>query len=85
MTASSPTIQVEFAQRYLIERCGRVKWRVFVVLAPPPGRSASGALAWLAAITTDVANTDCAALYWPWLRVQDKPGDPVRLQRRSAR
>lgn len=72
--------QVEFAQRYLIARCGRVKWRVFVVLAPPPGRSASGALAWMTAITTNMDDTDCAALYWPWLRVQDKPGDLVRLQ-----
>jgi len=72
--------QVEFAQRYLIERCGRVKWRVFVVLAPPPGRTATGVLRWREAITHAVANTDCAALYWPWLRVQDKPGAPVRLQ-----
>jgi uncharacterized protein len=72
--------QVMFAQRYLIERCGRVKWRVFVVLAPPPGRTPSGALRWREAITTNVDNTDCAALYWPWVRVQDKPGDPVRLQ-----
>lgn len=72
--------QIEFAQRYLIERCGRVKWRVFVVLAPPPHQTPSNALRWLGNITTNVANTDCAALYWPWLKVQDKPGDPVRLQ-----
>lgn len=72
--------QVEFAQRYLIERCGRVKWRVFVVLAPPPGRTPANALRWKHAITNDVANPDGAALYWPWVRVQDKPGDPVRLQ-----
>lgn len=72
--------QVEFAQRYLIERCGRIKWRVFVVLAPPPGRTPAQALRWREAITTNVDNTDCAALYWPWLRVQDKPGDALRLQ-----
>ncbi|MEO8699971.1 MAG: phage tail sheath subtilisin-like domain-containing protein [Kofleriaceae bacterium] len=72
--------QVEFAQRYAIERCGRIKWRVFVVLAPPPGRTAAGALRWREAITRNVADTDCAALYWPWLRVQDKPGDAVRTR-----
>jgi uncharacterized protein len=72
--------QVEFAQRYLIERIGRDKFHVFVVLAPPPGRTPVGALRWRDAITRNVDNTDCAALYWPWLRVQDKPGDPVRLQ-----
>ncbi|MCW5801153.1 MAG: phage tail sheath family protein [Deltaproteobacteria bacterium] len=72
--------QLEFAQRYLIERCGRVKWRVFLVLAPPRGKTAGDALRWRAAIARNVADTDCAALYWPWLRVQDRPGDPVRLQ-----
>lgn len=72
--------QVRFAQRYLIERCGRVKWRVFVVLAPPPGLTPNQVVRWREAITENVADTDCAALYWPWLRVQDKPGDPVRLQ-----
>jgi hypothetical protein len=72
--------QVEFAQRYAIERCGRIKWRVFVVLAPPPGRTVSGVLRWRDAITNGVDNTDCGALYWPWLKVQDKPGDAVRLQ-----
>ncbi len=72
--------QVEFAQRYLIERVGRVKWRAFVVLAPPPSKTATDAIAWRQRITENVANTDCAALYWPWLKVQDKPGDPVRLQ-----
>lgn len=72
--------QVEDAQRYLIERCGRAKWRVFAVLAPPPGLTPAGSTRWLGNITRDVADADCAALYWPWLKVQDKPGDPVRLQ-----
>ncbi len=72
--------QIEFAQRYLIERIGRTKWRVFLVLAPPPHRTPSNAIKWRTNITTNVTNTDCAALYWPWLKVQDKPGAPVRLQ-----
>jgi hypothetical protein len=73
-------LHIEFAQRYLIERCGRVKWRVFLVLAPPPHQTPAGAVRWIDRITQNVADTDCAALYWPWLKVQDKPGDPVRLQ-----
>ncbi len=72
--------EVIFAQRYLIERVGRVKWRAFALLNTPAGLSAAQARAWRTAITTNTADTDAAALYWPWLVAQDKPGDPVALR-----
>lgn len=71
---------VIFAQRYLIERVGRVKWRAFALVNPPAGLSPPQARAWRQAITHNVGDADAAAFYWPWLLAQDKPGAPVELR-----
>jgi Bacteriophage tail sheath protein len=72
--------QLIFAQRYLIERCGRVKWRAFAIVSPPAGLSPAQALAWRDAITRNLADADAGAMYWPWVRAQDKPGASVELR-----
>jgi hypothetical protein len=69
-----------FAQRYLIERCGRVKWRAFAIVNPPAGTSPAQATAWRDALTKNLADADAAAIYWPWVEAQDKPGAPVELR-----
>ena len=64
------------AQRELLTRCARDRWRVFVLLAPPPGLSPSQALDW----RSRLGSFDCGALYWPWLLAQAAPGEPVTLR-----
>ncbi len=68
--------QILQAQRYLVERCEREPWRAFALLAPPPSHDVEQALAWIASLPSST----CAALYWPWLRVQERPGAPIELQ-----
>ncbi len=72
--------QMLFAQRYLVARCGRVKWRAFAIVAPPAGLSAAQAVAWRDAITSNLADADAGAIYWPWVHAQDKPGAAVELR-----
>jgi len=69
--------QLREAQRLLLERTDRAKWRVFTLLAPPSGLDPDAVVQWRDALGTD---WDGAALYWPWLLIQDMPGAPVRSE-----
>ena len=66
-----------WAQRYLIDRLLRTRWRWIAVLAPPPGRDAQGAVDWRQLLMRASGGADMAALYWPWLLAQDSPGAPT--------
>jgi hypothetical protein len=75
-----------WAQRYLIQRLLRVRWRWFGIVAPPPGLNAEQAVAWRDRIAPrpasepqddDPSYPDPAAIYWPWLLMQDSPGAEV--------
>lgn len=67
-----------WAQRYLVERLLRTRWRWFALLAPPPGLTADRAKDWRERLTRGNDELDVAGLYWPWLLMQDAPGAPVR-------
>jgi uncharacterized protein len=77
--------QIADVQRYLIDRCSLVRWRVFVLLAPPSGCDLKAARAWRHSIAP-FANPDdeldeklaTAGLYWPWLLAEDVPGQAVQ-------
>ena len=71
---------VLWSQRYLISRLERTRWRWFALLAPPPGRTADGAVAWRTRLTAGTPGSDIAALYWPWLLAQDSPGAPIDVR-----
>jgi phage tail sheath protein FI len=66
-----------WAQRYLIDRLLRTRWRWIAILTPPPGRDAQGAVDWRQLLLKGTEGADVAALYWPWLLAQDSPGAPV--------
>jgi hypothetical protein len=68
--------QILAAEQYLISRCAREPWRVFLILAPPSGYSIRDALRW----RTNLGTGGHAAFYWPWLLTQDVPGQPVQLR-----
>jgi len=63
-------------QRTFLDRCAREGWRVFALLAPPPGQDPEEAIRW----RRRLGHHDCAAIYWPWLLVQERPGAEVELQ-----
>lgn len=67
-----------WAQRYLVERLLRLRWRWFGILAPPSGLTADLAVDWRQRLVGAAPDWDVAALYWPWTLVQDSPGGPVR-------
>jgi hypothetical protein len=69
-----------WAQRYLLMRLERYRWRWFALLAPPPGRTAEGAVRWREQLTAGTAGSDLGALYWPWLLCQDSPGAPLEAR-----
>jgi uncharacterized protein len=69
-----------WAQRYLLARLQQARWRWFALLAPPPGLPAEGAVRWRERLLRHGDGHDVAALYWPWVLQQRKPGDPVRLR-----
>ncbi len=69
------TEQVRQAQQLFLERIDRAKWRVFALLAPPPDLDPDAVVAWRNRLGK---RWDGAALYWPWVQVQEMPGDPVR-------
>lgn len=69
------------AQRRLLARLARERWRWFAVLSPPPGQDPGRAKAWRSALTASVGDdVDYAALYWPWVLAQDTPDEPVSLR-----
>jgi uncharacterized protein len=72
--------EVLAAQRALVERCGRDKWRVFALVTVPAGLSPAQVAAWRAGLAHNLADADCAALYWPWVFAADKPGLVPSLQ-----
>ncbi|MGL4397973.1 MAG: phage tail sheath subtilisin-like domain-containing protein [Hyphomicrobium sp.] len=67
-----------WAQRYLIQRLQRTRWRWFALLAPPPGLTADRAIDWRQRLSKGDDEMDMAGLYWPWLLAQDAPGATVR-------
>jgi uncharacterized protein len=69
-----------WAQRYLIGRCQRERWRVFALLATPPGKNVQEAVAWRELLTAHLGGTSAAALYWPWVLVQTQAGAPVEAR-----
>lgn len=72
--------EVLAAQRYLVERVGRAKWRAFALVTVPAGLTPGQAAIWRDALARDLADADAAALYWPWVLAADKPGDAPYLQ-----
>ena len=72
--------EVLAAQRALIERCGRDKWRVFALVTVPAGLSPGQVEAWRKALALNLADADAGALYWPWVEAADRPGQPPALQ-----
>ena len=72
--------EVLHAQRALVERVGRAKWRVFALLTVPAGLTPVRAAVWRRALVANLADADAAALYWPWIHAFDKPGAVARLQ-----
>ena len=71
-----------WAQRYLLSRLLRTRWRWFAILAPPPGKTPAQAIEWRARLTRNMAaeDGDIGALYWPWLFVQERPGAPLEAR-----
>jgi hypothetical protein len=67
-------------QRAFVERIGRIKWRVFALVTMPAGRTPGQAAVWRQALSANLADADCAALYWPWVHAADKPGVAPTLQ-----
>jgi len=69
-----------WAQRYLIDRLLQSPWRWFAILAVPAGSSAEDAISWREQLTAARGEVDVAALYWPWLQVQDSPGTETSVR-----
>lgn len=72
--------EVLAAQRYLVERVGRDKWRAFALVTVPAGLTPGQAATWREALARNLADADAAALYWPWVQAADRPGDAPHLQ-----
>lgn len=69
-----------YAQRAFVERVGREKWRVFALVTVPAGLTAAQAAAWRTALVANLADSDAAALYWPWVKATEKPGSQPVLK-----
>lgn len=71
--------QVLWAQRYFINRLQREPWRWFGIVSAPDKLDESQIIDWRQALCEhmDPDNLHCAALYWPWLLAQEKPGAAV--------
>jgi phage tail sheath protein FI len=75
-------VELLWAQRYLLSRLLRPRWRWFAILAPPPGKTPAGVVEWRERLARGSAaeDGDIGGLYWPWLLAQDSPGAPVELR-----
>ena len=71
---------VLWAQRYLISRIQKERWRWFAILSTPPDKNHSEVIKWREDLVQNLGDCDMAALYWPWLLTQKKPGDPVEAR-----
>lgn len=69
-----------WAQRYVITRLQRERWRWFVIFATPENLDQDQVIQWRERLTRNLGECDLAALYWPWVRVQDKPGAQVETR-----
>jgi hypothetical protein len=72
--------EVLHAQRALLERIGRDKWRVFALVTAPAGLTAGQVAAWRTALVANLADPDAGALYWPWVQATEKPGAEPELR-----
>lgn len=63
-----------WAQRYLIQRLQKERWRWFAILSTPPGKNPAAATRWREQLGHNLDDCDVAGLYWPWLLTQEVPG-----------
>lgn len=66
-----------WAQRYLIGRLQKERWRWFAILSPPRDKNHAQAIQWRQDLVRNLGDCDVAALYWPRLLTQKVPGDDV--------
>lgn len=69
-----------WAQRYVIDRLQKERWRWFALFSPPPNLDADAAVQWRRRLAKSDEGGDVAALYWPWVLQQSKPGAPIELR-----
>lgn len=72
--------EVMSAQRAFLARVGRDKWRVFALITVPAGTGPAQASKWRDALVAPLGDPDAGALYWPWVKAADRPGQPYTLQ-----
>ena len=70
---------VMWAQRYLIKRLQKERWRWFAILTTPRGKDPAEARAWREKLVRNLGDCDVAGLYWPWLLTQNVPGADVAV------
>ena len=68
---------IQWAQRYLISRLQKNRWRWFAILSTPPGKTHSEAIEWRRNLVHNLGVCDVAGIYWPWVLTQKKPGADV--------
>jgi hypothetical protein len=71
--------EIMWAQRYLISRLQKERWRWFAILATPRNKNHAQAIKWRRDLVKNLGKCDFAALYWPWLRTQQVPGEAVTV------
>lgn len=68
---------IRFAQRYLISRLQKSRWRWFAILSTPRGKTHDEAIEWKEDLVRNLGDCDVAGLYWPWVLSQKIPGADV--------
>jgi hypothetical protein len=68
---------IMWAQRYLVSRLQKERWRWFAILSTPRNKNHVEAIKWREDLVHNLGDCDVAALYWPWLLTQKVPGDEV--------
>lgn len=71
---------IMWAQRYLITRLQKQRWRWFALFATPRNKNHAQAIEWQRELVSNLGECDVAALYWPWVITQDKPGASIELR-----